>query len=95
MLRCNRSYFSANTPWILPPTIQAGAGLFFIINIEGEIPPTDVIQARLAENKIRLQPVNHYAKLKNRFDKSYILGYGGLELDEIDQAIQALVTIFK
>nr|WP_276934451.1 PLP-dependent aminotransferase family protein [Globicatella sulfidifaciens] len=80
----------------LPLTIkEAGAGLFFIINFEGEIPPTDVIQARLAENKIRLQPVNHYAKLKNRFEKSYILGYGGLELDEIDQAIQALVTIFK
>lgn len=80
----------------LPLTIQeAGAGLFFIITFEGEIPPTDVIQARLAENKIRLQPVNHYAQLKNRFDKSYILGYGGLELDEIDQAIQALVTIFK
>ena len=80
----------------LPLTIkEAGAGLFLIINFEGEIPPTDVIQARLAENKIRLQPVNHYAKLKNRFDQSYILGYGGLELDEIDQAIQALVTIFK
>ncbi|MGX7099129.1 MocR-like pyridoxine biosynthesis transcription factor PdxR [Globicatella sanguinis] len=80
----------------LPLTIkEAGAGLFFIITFEGEIPPTDVIQARLAENKIRLQPVNHYAQLKNRFDKSYILGYGGLELDEIDQAIQALVTIFK
>lgn len=80
----------------LPLTIkEAGAGLFFIINFEGEIPPTDVIQARLAENKIRLQPVNYYAKLKNRFEKSYILGYGGLELDEIDQAIQALVTIFK
>ena len=54
-----------------------------------------MIQTRLAENKIRLQPVNHYAKLKNQFDQSYILGYGGLELDEIDQAIQALVTIFK
>lgn len=80
----------------LPLTIkEAGAGLFFIITFEGEIPPTDVIQARLAANKIRLQPVNHYAQLKNRFDKSYILGYGGLELDEIDQAIQALVTIFK
>ena len=80
----------------LPLTIkEAGAGLFFIINFEGEIPPTDVIQARLAENKIRLQPVNYYAKLKNRFEKSYILGYGGLELDKIDQAIQALVTIFK
>ncbi len=80
----------------LPLTIkEAGAGLFFIIDIESEIPPTDVIQTRLAENKIRLQPVNHYAKLENRFDKSYILGYGGLELDEIDQAIQALVTIFK
>lgn len=80
----------------LPLTIkEAGAGLFFIINIEGEIPPTDVIQARLAENKIRLQPVNHYAKLNSQFDQSYILGYGGLELDEIDQAIQALVTIFK
>lgn len=80
----------------LPLTIkEAGAGLFFIINFEGEIPPTDVIQARLAENKIRLQPVNYYAKLKNRFEKSYILGYGGLELDEIDQAIQALATIFK
>lgn len=80
----------------LPLTIkEAGAGLFFIITFEGEIPPTDVIQARLAANKIRLQPVNHYAQLKNRFDKSYILGYGGLEHDEIDQAIQALVTIFK
>ena len=80
----------------LPLTIkEAGAGLFFIITFEGEIPPTDVIQARLAANKIRLQPVNHYAQLKNRFDKIYILGYGGLALDEIDQAIQALVTIFK
>ncbi|MFW9697803.1 hypothetical protein, partial [Vibrio parahaemolyticus] len=80
----------------LPLTIkEAGAGLFFIINIEGEMPPADVIQARLAENKIRLQPVNHYAKLNNQFDQSYILGYAGLELDEIDQAIQALVTIFK
>lgn len=74
---------------------EAGGGLFFIISFEGPLPAEAVIQARLNEANINLQSVNQYASLAKQFKNSYILGYGGLELNEIAPAIQALLKVFE
>lgn len=80
----------------IPITIhEAGAGLYFVITFDGDIPDESVISQRLKKTNIRFESVNQYSEVKlDSNSKSYILGYGGLSIDEIEPAIQYLLDIF-
>lgn len=74
---------------------EAGSGLYFVITFEDDIPEESIIKERLEKANIRLESVNQYSTLtQSNSSNSYILGYGGLALAEIEAAIQSLLKIF-